>query len=139
MKYATRAENDPVDGPQQAPANGHLRPGLRDRFSHFRSAVLHALSKRQELDLNQLEVFDTYTSIIESGFMSALGVLCAIGAAVLPVNTADEWVSLLSDPNRDDGYWHPPRKCPAKLEAIAAEQPPTLRETLLKSQHFLSG
>lgn len=46
----------------------------------------HALRKQQELELNRLEVFDTYTSILENGFQVLLGVLCAVTATFLPAN-----------------------------------------------------
>jgi uncharacterized membrane protein len=48
----------------------------------------NALRRRRSLDLNQHEVFDTYTSMMESGLQLGLGILCAALAAVLPNNTA---------------------------------------------------
>jgi hypothetical protein len=48
----------------------------------------NALRQRRELDLNRFEVFDTYTSMMESGLQSGLGVLCAFVAAVLPNDVA---------------------------------------------------
>lgn len=48
----------------------------------------NALRQREVLELNRVEVFDTYTSMIESGFMAGLGVFCAILAALLPARLA---------------------------------------------------
>jgi hypothetical protein len=48
----------------------------------------NALRQRRALDLNRFEVFDTYSSMMESGLQSGLGVLCALVAAVLPSNMA---------------------------------------------------
>jgi hypothetical protein len=48
----------------------------------------NALRQRRQLDLNRFEVFDTYTSMMESGLQSGLGGLCALLAALLPGNTA---------------------------------------------------
>jgi hypothetical protein len=48
----------------------------------------NALRQRRELDLNRFEVFDTYTSMMESGLQSGLGILCALLASVLPNNAA---------------------------------------------------
>jgi uncharacterized membrane protein len=48
----------------------------------------NALRKSRELDLNRLEIFDTYTSMIESALQSGLGVLCALLAALLPSHSA---------------------------------------------------
>jgi uncharacterized membrane protein len=50
----------------------------------------NALARKDKLDLNLAEIFDTHTSIIESAFLAALGTLCAIGAAVLPVQVAGQ-------------------------------------------------
>jgi hypothetical protein len=36
-----------------------------------------------------VEVFDTYTSIWENAFQVLVGVLCAVTAALLPVNIGD--------------------------------------------------
>jgi uncharacterized membrane protein len=44
----------------------------------------NALSKRDQLELTALEVFDTRTSIVESSFQVGVGILCAVTAAVLP-------------------------------------------------------
>lgn len=46
----------------------------------------NALRQREALDLNRYEVFDTYTTMLESGLQSVLGVVCALLAAVLPRN-----------------------------------------------------
>ena len=48
----------------------------------------NALRKRHLLELNRFEVFDTHTSILESGLMFGVGVLCAAVAAVLPHGVA---------------------------------------------------
>jgi uncharacterized membrane protein len=48
----------------------------------------NALRQRRELDLNRVEVFDTYSSMMESGLQSGLGALCALLAATLPNNVA---------------------------------------------------
>ena len=48
----------------------------------------NALRQRQELELNRFEVFDTYTTMMESGLQSGLGVACALLAAILPIRTA---------------------------------------------------
>ncbi len=48
----------------------------------------NALRQKRQLELNHLEVFDTYTSMMESGLQSGLGVLCALLAAILPSNAA---------------------------------------------------
>ncbi len=44
----------------------------------------NALSKRRQLELTPLEIFDTRTSMMESGFQLGVGVLCAVVAAILP-------------------------------------------------------
>ena len=46
----------------------------------------HALKKREELQLNRWEVFDTYTSVLENGLQVLIGVLCAVTATILPAN-----------------------------------------------------
>jgi uncharacterized membrane protein len=46
----------------------------------------NALRQRKELDLNRLEVFDTYTTMMESGLQAGLGVSCALLSAILPTN-----------------------------------------------------
>jgi uncharacterized membrane protein len=48
----------------------------------------NALRQRRQVDLNRFEVFDTYTSMMESGLQLGLGALCALLAAILPANTA---------------------------------------------------
>jgi transmembrane protein TMEM174 (potassium channel) len=48
----------------------------------------NALKNRAELDLNALEVFDTRTSMMEAGFSSAVGILCAVTAQLLPTRMA---------------------------------------------------
>ncbi|MGB7554036.1 MAG: TMEM175 family protein [Candidatus Korobacteraceae bacterium] len=44
----------------------------------------HALRNRRELELNQFELFDTYTSMIEDGFLASVGIVCAATASLLP-------------------------------------------------------
>ncbi len=48
----------------------------------------NALRQRKELDLNRLEIFDTYSTMMESGLQLGLGVGCALLSAVLPANQA---------------------------------------------------
>ena len=48
----------------------------------------NALRQAQTLDLNRLEVFDTHTTMLESGMQFAIGSLCAVVAAILPSNSA---------------------------------------------------
>jgi uncharacterized membrane protein len=48
----------------------------------------NALRQREEIDLNRFEVFDTYTTMMESGLQAGLGVSCAVLAALLPAKTA---------------------------------------------------
>jgi uncharacterized membrane protein len=48
----------------------------------------NALRKQRELELNRFEVFDTYTSMEESGLQLGIGILCALLAAILPSNIA---------------------------------------------------
>ncbi len=45
----------------------------------------NALRQRQQLELNRLEVFDTYTTMIESGAQCAIGLSCSLLAAMLPL------------------------------------------------------
>lgn len=44
----------------------------------------NALYRGEELELNALEIFDTRTSMMESGFQFLVGVTCASVAAILP-------------------------------------------------------
>ena len=48
----------------------------------------NALRQKRQLELNRLEVFDTYSSMMESALQSGLGVLCAIVAAIVPLRFA---------------------------------------------------
>ena len=48
----------------------------------------NALKKSAELDLNAIEVFDTRTSMVEAGFSSGVGMLCAVTAKLLPTRMA---------------------------------------------------
>jgi hypothetical protein len=49
---------------------------------------LNAVHQRQRLELSRLEVFDTYTTVIESAAQSAIGLSCSLLAAVLPLRIA---------------------------------------------------
>lgn len=55
-------------------------------FLIFVLLYLHALHLREELELTAVEVFDTGTSMLESGFQVFVGLLCAATAAILPPN-----------------------------------------------------
>jgi uncharacterized membrane protein len=57
-------------------------------FLIFVMLYWHALRKRQELDLSRLEVFDTYTKMMESGCLGVVGILCAVTAVLVPENFA---------------------------------------------------
>jgi hypothetical protein len=46
----------------------------------------NALRQREELELTRVEVFDTYTTMMESGLQSGLGASCALLSATLPSN-----------------------------------------------------
>jgi hypothetical protein len=48
----------------------------------------NALRQRKRLELTRFEVFDTYTSMMESGLQSGLGASCAILAALLPTSVS---------------------------------------------------
>ena len=73
--------------PQQAPTLMIIYGlGYATVFFIFILLHWHALRKRHELELNQVEVFDTYTSIWENAFQVLVGILCAVTAALLPVN-----------------------------------------------------
>jgi hypothetical protein len=48
----------------------------------------NALRQAQALDLNRLEVFETHTTMMESGMQLGVGSLCAVVAAILPSNSA---------------------------------------------------
>ena len=47
---------------------------------------MHALRRREQLELTPVEVFDTGTSMLECGFQVFVGLLCAATAAILPPN-----------------------------------------------------
>jgi uncharacterized membrane protein len=55
-------------------------------FLVFVLLYLNALSKRDQLELTAVEVFDTGTSMLESSFQVFVGLLCAGVAAILPPN-----------------------------------------------------
>ncbi len=75
--------------PQQAPTLMIIYGlGYAAVFLIFVLLYRNALSKRDHLELTPLEVFDTRTSIFESGFQLGIGTLCAIAAAALPTRIA---------------------------------------------------
>jgi uncharacterized membrane protein len=53
-------------------------------FLVFLLLYRNALRKREELELTPLEIFDTRTSMMESGFQLFVGLLCAVVAGALP-------------------------------------------------------
>jgi len=55
-------------------------------FLIFVLLYLNALKRRGQLELTAVEIFDTYTSMLESGFQVFVGLLCASLAALLPTN-----------------------------------------------------
>jgi len=55
-------------------------------FFIFVLLYLNALRKSDQLELTEVEVFDTRTSMLESGLQVLVGVLCAGVAAILPPN-----------------------------------------------------
>lgn len=60
--------------------------GYASVFLVFLLLYQNALRQRDELHLTRLEVHDTHTSMIESGFQLAVGLLCALVAAILPAD-----------------------------------------------------
>jgi len=71
--------------PQQAPLLMIIYGlGYAAVFVIFVLLYRNALSKRDELELTTLEIFDTRTSVLESGFQAGVGILCAVVAAALP-------------------------------------------------------
>lgn len=48
----------------------------------------NALRHREELELNRFEIFDTYTTMMESGLQTGVGIGCALLAPLLPVKAA---------------------------------------------------
>ena len=48
----------------------------------------NAARHRGELELNRFEIFDTYTTMMESGVQTAVGISCALLAAALPTKIA---------------------------------------------------
>jgi uncharacterized membrane protein len=57
-------------------------------FLVFVLLYCNALRQKRALDLTLIEVFDTHTSMIESGFQTGVGTLCAAVAAGLPASVA---------------------------------------------------
>jgi uncharacterized membrane protein len=55
-------------------------------FLIFVLLYLNALRNRYELELTAVEIFDTCTSMLESGFQVFVGLLCAGVAVILPPN-----------------------------------------------------
>jgi uncharacterized membrane protein len=73
--------------PEQAPRLMAIYGiGYAAVFLIFVLLYLHALRMRDQLELTAIEVFDTETSVLESGFQVFVGLLCAATAAVLPPN-----------------------------------------------------
>lgn len=62
--------------------------GYATVFLIFTLLYVHALRKKEELELNRMETYDTQTSIFENGMMAFIGVLSAAVAALLPANKA---------------------------------------------------
>lgn len=62
--------------------------GYATVFLIFTLLYAHALQKKRELELTELEVFDTQTIVLEMGCMASVGVLSAATAAMLPVPRA---------------------------------------------------
>ncbi len=88
---AVSAGGTPVQwiGPQQGSALMIIYGlGYATVYLVFVLLYANALRQKQELDLNPVEIFDTYTSMIESGLQLGLGVLCALLSAVLPNRSA---------------------------------------------------
>ena len=48
----------------------------------------NAARHREELELNRFEIFDTHTTMMESGLQTAVGVVCAVVAVLLPTKIA---------------------------------------------------
>jgi uncharacterized membrane protein len=73
--------------PEQAPRLMAIYGiGYAAVFLIFVLLYLHALRLREHLELTPVEVFDTETSVLESGFQVFVGLLCATAAAALPPN-----------------------------------------------------
>jgi uncharacterized membrane protein len=88
---AVSAGGNPVQwiGPQQGSALMIIYGlGYATVYLVFVLLYANALRQKQELDLNAVEIFDTYSSMIESGLQLGLGVLCALLSAVLPSRSA---------------------------------------------------
>jgi uncharacterized membrane protein len=62
--------------------------GYATVFAIFVLLYWNALRHKQELELDPIELFDTYTSIWASAFYVGLGILCAAAAVLLPVDKA---------------------------------------------------
>jgi uncharacterized membrane protein len=55
-------------------------------FLIFDLLYVHALRRREQLELTPVEIFDTGTSMLECSFQVFVGLLCAATAAILPPN-----------------------------------------------------
>ncbi len=89
--YAAAAEGKPgrwIEGNQSASLMIIYGLGYATVYLVFVLLYWNALRQREELDLNRFEVFDTYTTMMESGLQSGLGITCALMAALLPAKTA---------------------------------------------------
>ena len=62
--------------------------GYATVFLIFTLLYLHAMQQREELELNQLETYDTQTHILENGLQAFIGLLSAVVAALLPARIA---------------------------------------------------
>ena len=75
--------------PQQAPGMMIIYGlGYTVIFLVFVLLYAHALRKRDELQLNTFEVFDTWTSLLESSTLAGVGILSAATAALVPSHLA---------------------------------------------------
>ncbi len=75
--------------PEQAPTLMVIYGlGYAAVFLVFVLLYRNALKQSDELELTTLEVFDTRTSMMESGFQFGVGLLCAATAAILPAKVA---------------------------------------------------
>jgi uncharacterized membrane protein len=87
----TTAEGKPVswiEGNQSSSLMIVYGLGYATVYLVFVLLYWNALRKREELDLNRFEVFDTHSSMIESGLQCAVGGSCAAVASLLPSNIA---------------------------------------------------
>lgn len=90
------AEGVSVNGQVEPPIQMEQLPALMSIYGVGFTAVFllfalmyaHALRKRQELQLNSMEVFDTRTGIIENLFACSVGVLAILLSQIVPVKWA---------------------------------------------------